>query len=214
MESNAVGPRARPDIPVLRIKADSPFSPSPFSFCQYDGKKNPLVHDPQYCIRSHDGKECRSWDNMGRPVLAMNVPAVFTCSCNEEHTAFEVMTQDTIACSCGSPRLQAVYDQFGTILLWPQGDHGMDDLRDPKKVAEARRQFLAVGGAVWLENREKVLDYFKTEGSPKFLHAVEVPKRVVNGQKEVQRELSVESEDSRSPSLSPSFSASPSPSPS
>jgi hypothetical protein len=47
--------------------------------------------------------------------------------------------------------LQAVYDQFGDLLLFWPDDEQVRDLSDGGKVEEAARRLLMVGGDEWLD---------------------------------------------------------------
>ncbi|KAK0643372.1 hypothetical protein B0T16DRAFT_459529 [Cercophora newfieldiana] len=60
-----------------------------------------------------------------------------------------ILTQK-IACKCGSPTLQAIYDQFGRIFLFWRDDPAVYDLADAAKVQEAAWRVWEAGAEPWL----------------------------------------------------------------
>ncbi|KAK4176150.1 hypothetical protein QBC36DRAFT_329928 [Triangularia setosa] len=219
----------KPDLPPSHITIYAPFTPRTYSCCQCEHTGHELIfvqgkavtscphrHDPRACIPSYNGGAhgCQVWDHLGQPAPKLRIPAVFLCStCKIEHSVYEIMTQLTVTCRCGAPYLEAVYDQFGTILLWPRGDSSLDNLTDFKKVAEARRRLLELGAMPWVEQGESLQEYFDAQSPVKFLDEVDVIKQAIKRPKDGRQELDIAIEMLPSPSLSPSLSPSPSPPP-
>ncbi|KAK0660447.1 hypothetical protein QBC41DRAFT_360143 [Cercophora samala] len=230
MERLTTVPLLKPILPPSHIDIHSPFTPSEYTCCQCDYNDHDLVfvkggpttpcphlHDPRACFPSHAGEAqgCQIRDHLGQPAVGLPTPSVFLCAtCKNHHSVFEIMTQERVACGCGAPFLQAVYDQFGTILLWPgpRDDPTIGNLSDPKKVAELKRRLIEIGGIVWLDNEEKVREWFEEQGSLEFWREVEAIERVMKMPKPVPAEWGPLVEMLHSPSLSPSMSPSPSPS--
>lgn len=84
-------------------------------------------------------------------------PSTWICStCATPHSVLEILTNtdadDAIACACGKPTLQAVYDQFGRIFLFWRDDAAVHDLRDAAKVQEAAWRIWEAGAEPWLED--------------------------------------------------------------
>lgn len=55
-----------------------------------------------------------------------------------------------VACGCGKPTLQAVYDQFGRIFLYWRDDEAVYDLMDRGKLQEAAWRIWEAGSEPWL----------------------------------------------------------------
>lgn len=83
-------------------------------------------------------------------------PSVWICStCATPHSVLEILTNtdaddNGVACACGKPTLQAVYDQFGRIFLFWRDDAAVHDLRDAAKVQEAAWRIWEAGAEPWL----------------------------------------------------------------
>ena len=72
------------------------------------------------------------------------------CStCSTPHSILSILTA-RVACACGQPSLQAVYDQFGRLFLFWRDDPAVYDLRDPAKCQEAAWRVWEAGGEPWL----------------------------------------------------------------
>ncbi|KAK0726466.1 hypothetical protein B0T21DRAFT_385710 [Apiosordaria backusii] len=219
-----------PDLPPSYIDICSPFTPRAYSCCQCGNTQHelsfvkgktvtscPSLHDPRACIPSHNGEThgCHVWDHLSKPALTQRTPAVFLCAtCNAEHSVHEILTQTTVTCECGAPSLEAVYDQFGTILLWSRGDPSVYDLRDAKKVVEARRRLREVGAMPWTEFEARLQEYFEVAGELELSDQVDKIEQSTKRFESSPKELGIRTEMSPSPSLSPSMSPSPSPPPS
>jgi len=61
----------------------------------------------------------------------------------------DILTRE-VSCPCGSPTLQAVYDQFGRLFLFWRDDPDVFDMKDPAKVQEAAWRIWEAGGEPWL----------------------------------------------------------------
>jgi len=148
---------AGPPPPPSYIKAASPFSPRDRQCCQcrettpeqpQQQKQQPQT---QSCDCSHQlCGSCDSLDGRGAAVIPHAFPAAWVCStCSDTHSVLSILTQQ-VACKCGSPTLQAVYDQFGRIFLFWRDDPAVYDLVDPSKVQEAAWRVWEAGAEPWL----------------------------------------------------------------
>jgi hypothetical protein len=93
----------------------------------------------------------------GAPLIQHSFPSVWVCStCDAPHSVLEILAgtgeEDGVACACGKPTLQAVYDQFGRIFLFWRDDAAVHDLRDAAKVQEAAWRIWEAGAEPWLED--------------------------------------------------------------
>ena len=144
--------------PASRITPDSPFSPRGRECCRC--KSSVGASDDQSCGCSHSFcKACPRLDGRGNAVLRHSFPVAWLCStCGTTHSALEILGGREVDCACGSPTLQAVYDQFGQIYLYWRSDESVYDLRDPEKVQEAARRFLLAGGDPWMDAEASAAD--------------------------------------------------------
>ncbi|KAK4640854.1 hypothetical protein QC761_607240 [Podospora bellae-mahoneyi] len=236
MERPTTKPAPKPIYPPSHINICSPFTPKEYTCCHCDNASNFLVfsqdrrvsscphaHDPQTCVPSHHHSNapqgCQMRDHLGRPPLKLRIPAAFTCAtCKNQNSIFKIMAQEQVTCNCGAPYLEAVYDQYGQILLWPglRGDAAIDELSDPKKVAELRWRLIEMGGMPWVENETRLRKWVEEQEALEGLQKAEFVRRGMTRQKEeAGAALGVlKGLGPGSPGLSPSGSPSPSPSPS
>ncbi|KAH8895825.1 hypothetical protein GQ53DRAFT_33420 [Thozetella sp. PMI_491] len=166
MDAYAPATMALPPSPVPRITPASPFSPKERECCQCKSvtvgasASHPDAAVSRTCACSHAFcKQCPRIDARGSPVRRHSFPTDWICStCGNTHSALEILDGSEVACACGSPTLQAVYDQFGQIYLYWREDESVYDLRDPEKVQEAARRFMLAGGDTWMEDTEGPVD--------------------------------------------------------
>lgn len=139
---------AGPPPPPSYIEAASPFSPIHRQCCQC---LEIATAQQTSCICAHEPcGSCHNLDGRGGAVIQHSFPAAWVCStCSEKHSVLSILTQ-TVACKCGNPTLQAVYDQFGRIFLFWRDDPGVYDLTDAGKVQEAAWRVWEAGAQPWL----------------------------------------------------------------
>ena len=151
-----------PAQPPFYITPSSPFSPWETQCCQCqqtspEEQQQQQQHRPQQtrrCSRDDCGHDlcaaCPRLDGRGGAVIPHAFPSAWVCStCTSTHSVLEILAQD-VACKCGSPTLQAVYDQFGRIFLYWRDDPAVYDLADPAKVQEAAWRVWEAGAEPWL----------------------------------------------------------------
>jgi hypothetical protein len=143
---------AGPPPPPSYIKAATPFSPLHRQCCQCQ-QTTPAQTQPQTtsCTCDHElCHSCHHLDGRGGAVIPHAFPAAWACStCSETHSVLSILTQK-VSCKCGSPTLQAIYDQFGRIFLFWRDDPAVYDLVDPAKVQEAAWRVWEAGAEPWL----------------------------------------------------------------
>ncbi|KAJ9161777.1 hypothetical protein NKR19_g1966 [Coniochaeta hoffmannii] len=140
-----------------RIEALSPFSPHLW-ICAACKQKNPLANTActtPTCsgtlTTSTPSPGPNLLDRRGRPVSPVRFPVYWLCStCCADRLVLEILVGRP-SCACGRPALQAVYDQFGDLLLFWRDDDGVRDLSHKGKVAEAARRLWVVGGEAWVD---------------------------------------------------------------
>ncbi|KAK3318804.1 hypothetical protein B0H66DRAFT_249969 [Apodospora peruviana] len=144
--------QAAPPSPPSYIKANSQFSPRSRRCCQCSRGSHEIRSTETHlqCCGHEYCRDCPQLDGSGNEVIPHSFPVDWVCStCGNTHSVSEILTM-SVTCSCESPTLQAVYDQFGRIFLYWRNDPNVHDLRDPAKVQEAAWRIWEAGSVPWL----------------------------------------------------------------
>ncbi|KAK1755469.1 hypothetical protein QBC47DRAFT_322211 [Echria macrotheca] len=138
-----------PPLPAPYIRSRSRFSPMESKCCQCQQRPSNNRRCSQSSCDHALCYDCSQVDLRGQAVVPHSIPSNWACSsCGNTHSVLDILTSD-VACACGSPTLQAVYDQFGKIYLFWRDDPQVFDLSDPAKVEEAAWRIWKAGGEPW-----------------------------------------------------------------